>query len=145
MRALDPEKGVPGTPPGSSGGTAGLWVSSGRPWRSFGGIWGSGNHGPCGVATQQSWLSCRSNAAIMVRLRCSSAATLVLALLRRRKIWEVLSIYRQTPDQPPQRTLCFEGVVLTHIILAPGARGGGGPNSTSCHHFAGHRGIRGIR
>ncbi len=31
---------LPGTPPGSSGGTAGLWVSSGRPWRSFGGIWG---------------------------------------------------------------------------------------------------------
>ncbi len=40
MRALDPEKGVPGTPPGSSGGTAGLWVSSGRSWRSFGRVWG---------------------------------------------------------------------------------------------------------
>ncbi len=40
MRALDPEKGVPGTPPGSSGGTAGLWVSSGRSWRIFGRVWG---------------------------------------------------------------------------------------------------------
>ena len=28
------------TSPGSSGGTAGLWVSSGRSWRSFGRVWG---------------------------------------------------------------------------------------------------------
>ena len=32
-----------------------------------------------------------------------------------------VKIYQKTPDQPPQRPICFEGVSLTTVILAPGA------------------------
>ena len=35
--------------------------------------------------------------------------------------------------------------VLTHVILAPGARGRGGPSSGPWRHFRGIRGIRGTR
>ncbi len=35
--------------------------------------------------------------------------------------------------------------VVTHVILAPGARGRGGPSSGPWRHFRGIRGIRGIQ